>query len=899
MKNVMIAATLTAVANMAYAPAAVAQASDESDDELMSILEGADTEDSPPPADAADSSAAKPAASPAPAAESSDTAASKPAPAESEPPLEVITLPEQEPAPVATRPAPPRPRAAIEEIIVTAQRREESVQDVPISITVFSQEQLSNANITNAADIATYTPSLSANTRFGTETATFAIRGFTQDLRTTASVATYFAEVVAPRGQTVQTSGDGAGPGAFFDLQNVQVLKGPQGTLFGRNTTGGAVLLVPQKPKDEFEGYVELSGGDFEAKRGQAVVNVPVTDAFRLRLAVDSNRREGHLNNYTGIGADDLGNTHFTAYRLSGVIDLTDSLENYTILSYVDSQTHGQTAMLFACNPNVQDSPLSLLTGPACNEQRSHQAEIGKDGFYDTASTVKTPISTIKEKRLINTTTWQATDDLTVKNIFAYAHLFTVSGSNVFGTQFTETPATLLGLGLPLGVVDPNRELTPGASVLRPGVPVTSQETFVEEIQFQGNAFDDKLIWQAGGYYENSRPDGVSGGRGVTLIYCDFASVEGDPADFNCNDPLAGNLGGIIDQSYEVEYLNKALYTQGTYNFTEKLGMTAGLRYTWDKTEGHGTRTRYTYVLTAPQAPITSSLDPVAESKAPTGLLEFDYKPNGDMMFYGKYIRGYRQGSVNMAADPGIATWEPEMVDTYEIGAKTSFESFVSGRFNVALFYNDLTDMQLQTGYISPTAGTTTAIFNAGKARIAGAEVEAFLQLTENLSGNLSYAFLDTELLKQDDNCAKVEAAGGPLAGATCTPIAEVGDELPFAAENSYVASLNYRLPLSEQIGAISLGATYVYTGERRAAASSTTPFDVLEPFSLLNLNANWMNLFGSSLNLSMFATNLLDEEYATYTAGTYNVLGFEVRQVGLPRMIGVRLKYNFGAAAN
>src|SRR3546814_13370227 len=111
----------------------------------------------------------------------------------------------------------------------------------------------------------------------------FAIRGFTQDLRTTASVATYFAEVVAPRGQSLQNSGDGAGPGSLFDLENVQVLKGPQGTLFGRNTTGGAVLIVPKKPPDYFEGYIEGSGGNFDARRLHAVVNVPVTDTFKLR----------------------------------------------------------------------------------------------------------------------------------------------------------------------------------------------------------------------------------------------------------------------------------------------------------------------------------------------------------------------------------------------------------------------------------------------------------------------------------------------------------------------------------------------------------------------------------------------------------------------------------------
>src|SRR5262249_29593889 len=133
------------------------------------------------------------------------------------------------------------------EIVVTARRTEERLQDVPISIAVFNQEQLANRNVTNAVDLATYTPSLSVNNNYGNENASFAIRGFVQDAGTPPSVGTYFGDVVAPRGPTQGTAaGDGLGPGSFFDLQNVQILKGPQGTLFGRNTTGGAIVLVPQ-----------------------------------------------------------------------------------------------------------------------------------------------------------------------------------------------------------------------------------------------------------------------------------------------------------------------------------------------------------------------------------------------------------------------------------------------------------------------------------------------------------------------------------------------------------------------------------------------------------------------------------------------------------------------------
>ena len=171
-----------------------------------------------------------------------------------------------------------REEVSLAEVIVTARRVEERLQDVPISITVFNQAQLTNRNVVTASDLALYTPSLSVNDNFGSANTAFAIRGFVQDIGTQPSVGVYFADVVAPRGAANNMPiGDGAGPGNFFDLQNVQVLNGPQGTLFGRNTTGGAVLLVPQKPTDEFGGYVEGSVGNHDMQRIQGVLNVPLT----------------------------------------------------------------------------------------------------------------------------------------------------------------------------------------------------------------------------------------------------------------------------------------------------------------------------------------------------------------------------------------------------------------------------------------------------------------------------------------------------------------------------------------------------------------------------------------------------------------------------------------------
>ncbi|MDP9139246.1 MAG: TonB-dependent receptor [Pseudomonadota bacterium] len=528
-------------------------------------------------------------------------------------------------------------------------------------------------------------------------------------------------------------------------------------------------------------------------------------------------------------------------------------------------------------------SPLGLLTFQACQNQLADQKAAGQDGRFDVVSDMATASTNIREKRFINTTTWTISDDVTFKNTVAYAHLFTENGSNVFGNRFVDPTD-----------ITRRRVLGIGHSIPRTDMPVTNQETWVEEMQLQGSAFDSALLWQAGLYYEHSRPDGFSGNSSVALVYCDIATIEtNDPTQYNCFDPLLGVIGGPYRYKVKTEYLNKAAYSQATWNIAEPLSVTLGLRYTWDDTEGIGVKEFFPYILSVQQAPQVTEQRPKISSTAPTGMLEFNYRPLDGLMTYAKYTRGYRQGTVNMLADPGLDTHEPETVDTYEVGFKSSFEGPVPGRFNISLFDNTLTNMQLQGGYVSTTSGPTTAIFNAGEGKSRGLEIESYFQPLDALSISLAYSFLDTKLVKSADFCSRVESVGF-IEGFTCTPIAEAGDELPFAPKNTYIANANWTAPLPDHWGKVELGGTYAYTGAQRVAATSSSPYAVLEGFGLLNININWSDIFGEPYDISLFATNVLDKEYVVFTTGTYRPLGIESRNVGAPRMIGARLRYNF-----
>jgi len=767
-----------------------------------------------------------------------------------------------------------------DEIIVTARRTEEVLQNVPISMTVFNQEMLNERNVVNGADLATYTPSLSVNTRFGADNTTFAIRGFTQELRTTASVAVYFADVVAPRGGGSVSAGDGAGPGSFFDLQNVQVLKGPQGTLFGRNTTGGAIQLVPQEPTTKLEGYLEQSAGNYDMRRTQGVLNIPLADTVRARIGFDTEKRDGYLVNVSGIGPDRLANVNYLAGRASVMWDVTDSVKNYTIFSHTNSENNNNIQGLFACNPTG-------LTASVCQPAL---AAIG-NGFYNVANETEDPVAKLKQTQIINTTTWDVSDALTIKNNLSYADLdqttrFTNFGANV---QFGGVHTWLFPAGT------------------WPGIPTNAQKTYVEELQFSGTALDAKLTWQGGLYYERSRPDGLSGALSPSFAQCDPAT--GDITNYNCTSIFPG--GGVISTLGTIEYINKAAYAQTTYDISDEFRMTTGLRYTDDTTNGDSRITSYTFdssgavngsncIILGADPANNCSLKLHQHSQAPTWLIDFDYLPTPDQMYYAKYARGYRQGSVSIASPAGYQTFDPEKVDSYEIGSKTTFHAAVSGTFNISAFYNELSNQQLQMGEVPcalAAAGSTctpappgfagsgtTAIVNAGTSTIEGVEAETTLKLSDDLSFNLSYTYLWTHLDSQ------TVPPGAP--GYVALPAAVEGGHLSFSPTHSLTTGLSYRLPIPADLGDLSAGATYSFVSDQ---ISTVSTLGTLPARQLLNLNMGWKAIAGSPFDASLFMTNALNEKYPTYVPGVYDSLGMEFRVVGEPKMWGARVKYNFG----
>ena len=803
------------------------------------------------------------------------------------------------------------PAASGEEIVVTARRVEEKLQDVPISITVFNQEQLSNRNIVNSTDLGAYTPSLSVNAKYGPEKASFAIRGFSQDLNTLPTVGVYFADVVAPRLSSNITSGNGAGVGSMFDLQDVQVLKGPQGTLFGRNTTGGAILLVPKKPTDRFEGYVEGTIGDYNARRIEAVLNVPLSDTFKVRLGIDRNQRDGYVHNLSGVGPSLFNDVNYFAARLSVLADLTPDLQNYTVFTYSKSDTTGTLGKYAYCNrgtvANSDGNKSTALLSRAQNCAELDRETAAGYGYYDVANTDPNPFVQGRQWQVINTTTWRASNTLTVKNIASYGEAKERYSFNLSGDFITK----------PFVVVNPG-----------PNRPQGHQWSLTEELQLQGRTSDDRLTWQAGGYLERSAP--LGGQEQYTAILASCGSVA-NIYSFTC---VPGSIS-VARNTYR--YHNYGLYTQASFKLTDTLTVTAGIRNTWDWQREIADNISITPFPSGPlgfkcsrvylpdgKTLITGDSQLLSNgtctrtftisSSRPTWLIDLEYKPNHDMLVYAKYSRGYRGGGIN-EANFGAETWNPEHVDSYELGLKTSFHGAVRGSFNLTGFWNEFRDQQAsvfipqcvplplaggRADCTSPAPTGINGIENIGKSRLKGIEADGSVFLGESFRFDFGYAYLD----------AKVTGGTVPFcdnAHFECAQAAFLspGTVLPFAPKNRITVTGTYTLPMDKKLGRIDVSATFTHTDEQYtnhnndlAFALGAIPYNSsIDPATdLLNLNLNWRGVAGSPVDLALFATNVTNQHYYVANGGGLSSTGAEFLILGQPRMFGARVKVKFGS---
>ncbi len=375
-------------------------------------------------------------------------------------------------------------------------------------------------------------------------------------------------------------------------------------------------------------------------------------------------------------------------------------------------------------------------------------------------------------------------------------------------------------------------------------------------------------------------------------------------SNFDCINPTTH--GAVNYTAGRARWNDYAFYSQASYAITDQLKFTAVARYTWDDTSNSSELISYAIPkpgVAVPSCTIPGSTLPscnvslTESSRAPTWLLNLDYKPFRDLLLYANWSRGYRAGGISAQLPPPYDSFQPERVNTYEVGLKDTFGGNRKGTFNIDGFYNDFSNQQLQLGFdaapgasVSPAAGPV----NAGKSRIYGVEIDSTIVPYTGVTLSLDYTYLNTQLQTISSETLP------PTSNYVIADLIQAGDALALSPKNKLALNGSYTLPLNPNIGRITLGTTFTYTSTQVANYTDrnyapVAALSTLGSRHLLDFNASWNSIMGSHFDLQAYATNVTQEKYYTYVPGVYADTGFETANLGAPCFYGMRLRFHFG----
>lgn len=734
---------------------------------------------------------------------------------------------------------------ALGEIVVTATRTETSLQETAVAVTALSGVELERSNIKNLQDVATLVPSLSIGNRSGEGAAggSVSLRGMGVDSQeSAAAVGTYIDDVyyASDKGNIL----------GLMDVERVEVLRGPQGTLFGRNTIAGAIQYVTVAPGDEFEGYVRGSFGEIGTKDITGAINVPVSDTFAVRAAGMYRESDGWVRDELNGGT--LGDNDSLALRLrarwaptdaltadlkyerveqssTGVGSLIDGVENNALFLAIGNNS----ALLFGQGnfpPNVLDD--SLISTDNLNPREFTTDGINSPDFWN-----------FDMNQFSLNLTYDISENLSIKSITSYSEY-----SSELRRDLDATPLSILD------VTFADEDV----------------EAFTQEIQLSGTAMDGRLNFTTGAYYFDSTE------RNTNSI-----NIIGYPQ----LSPPAPVVPGPQTSSTSL-----AFFAQAGYDLTDALTLTAGYRYT-DETvkaqqqQGAGQAQEFNF----------------SDSSPYVGL---DYRINDDAMVYAKYSQGFRAGgrTVNALLPNGGVDFDPEEATTIEAGMRLDF---LDGRFrfNPTAYFTDWKSVQ-SLNIVNTAAGPVVGTNNTGDADINGVELEGQFAATENLVFRGSYSYMDaayssvTPKFRAEYPNGVTFISPGPgippvvPTGAQIVPSLTVDTDLQRAPEHKISIGATHTYGLANG-GDIQTSADYAWVDEQKAGLLDTAI--VMPAYGLLNGRVQY-NAPDNQWNVAAYVKNLGNEFYlnggADYAAG-YTV-GVRVLDVGRPREFGVAAAFNF-----
>jgi iron complex outermembrane recepter protein len=588
-------------------------------------------------------------------------------------------------------------------IVVTARRRTENLQDVPVAVSVFNDDRLIELQADNLSGIQYATPNLYLD-QGDAANAVIYMRGIGQNdslAFADPGVGVYMDDVFIARSQAAFLE--------LFDVERVEVLRGPQGTLYGRNTIGGAVKFVSTRPPDEFDAYLEAGAGNFNLATVKGRIGGPLAPGLlRGKAAFSVSRRDGYNTNMA-TGEDD-GDIKSFSGRGSLLFTPSDKVE---FLLSVDGKVNRpdtsrspvrETPITGAPDPA---DPTLLVTFPASADPFT--VDVNANGLSDL-----TGFGTALTSR------WMASDSLTFESITSFRTL--------------DFDLNLDADGSPLPILD----------ILL----LQEQEQFSQELRMLYDN-DGRVTFTGGLYYfydDDTTFSGVDNGA---------ATIFGFPVT------LFGFASSSLAQTDQVTN-SYAAFGDATFALTERLNVSAGLRYTYEKRRSGRSFENFfdptvSVIQNTPpflqgQGVAGSPISGEASFDALTPKFSVDFKPTEDVLFYASASRGFKSGGFDGRAtsDFGFQSFDPEFVWSYEGGVKTSwFDGALIA--NAAYFYNDYTDLQVTSFGADPMTGVFVSLFtNAARARIQGVELELFAQPSERLSITGTVGWLDADYKEFD-----------------------------------------------------------------------------------------------------------------------------------------------------
>jgi len=796
-------------------------------------------------------------------------------------------------------PAPDQSGPEIERVVVTARRLSENLETVPIAITSLTGETLQHETIRNAYDLQTHVPSLQidADALNGSAEPNFDIRGLSRVLGTDPSVVTYFAEV--------PQSGRGIAQ-SIYDMADIEVLRGPQGVAFGRNSTGGDVLFTPQRPTDQYEGSLQGQWGNYGEQDYTGILNIPVDDTLAIRFAGDLERRDGTTRNIAGPALDDRN--HDSA-RLSLDWKPRPNFENYTVIDGFSSHetnvaeklvgTATCQSFIIACFftpgsgnvptvPGLAIPPNLPFFAPGAASLPAILAQAQALG----PRTVDVPAPQLSETNLYgvaNATTVKLNDtplgDITFKNILGYRH---------------ESDTTEVDLsGAPVAFLDVQNS------------DDISQVT--EELQAIGVSASGDYDWLFGVFFENAtdgQPSQNAQNFGLgafpnpqaTLLYT-LSSSFGDPIG-----PQSTSGPNTLTSQSTALYGRVSYHLAGAFpdlpRWASAASLDVGYRQTWD--DYHIQSQEITDVATAPPIHQCIFLDPTtglplagsppgsinaatctrtgsASFSAPNWSIGAHDQVTDTVMAYVVASHGYKAGGLNFyAVNPADDSFQPETVTNVEIGTKADFRlGDVPVRTNLALYHENYTNIQTQI--IVVEGGTPQSLItNANRATIEGGELEVFTRPFKDLEINGAYSLTEAYF-----NAYATEVNGVP------TNLG--GVDLATVSRNTWTGSMTWHLPVAEAWGDPAFSANYYYrTKQTGNPQEPNGSFNTVPGYGVANLRLDWNGIGGSSLDASLYVNNVTNNLYATAISDVRSSLLYATAIYGEPRLVGAMLRYRF-----